>query len=489
MAGNDGIPVTVLAGPLGAGKTTVLNHLLTDAGDRRIAVLVNDMGEVNVDADLLAAGSDLAADGGVAELSNGCICCELQDDLESEVARLAEEREFDVLVVEASGISEPGPVGRLFVTDSRAAAVYDLDTLVTVVDAPRFWETFGGDEEAAGHPEGGASHAEESARDGEDGGNDGSLAGRVERETAPGSTDRPLSDLVIEQVETANVLLLNKCDLLDDEHLGQIEALLGALNPDAPIHRTVHGDVDLDLILETGLYAEQRDASAAGGLSDARTGLEHSSPEEEHGHEQEGLSDDSGHGEHDGHDHDHDHHDSHGDQDHHDHDHPEAVYGVDSVAFRRRRPFHPQRLLAVLGDLPPAVVRSKGLFWAAGRDDLALLYSQAGPTGSVEGVGPWIASLPDVEADLYRSNTPDLPWEEPHGDRRSELVFIGRDVPEEELFGALEDALVTDEEWDPEDGWLGENDPADAVGLPASDEDDERLEFSPRESEGFDPTA
>ena len=464
MTGQDGIPVTVLAGPLGAGKTTVLNHLLTSAGERRIAVLVNDMGEVNVDADLLAAGSDLAADGGVAELSNGCICCELQDDLETEVARLAEEREFDVLVVEASGISEPGPVGRLFVTDSRAAAVYDLDALVTVVDAPRFWETFGVE-----------------------------AAGTVERETAPGSTDRPLSDLVIEQVETANVLLLNKCDLLSDEQLGEIEALLGALNPDAPIHRTVHGDVELDLILETGLYAEQRDA-AAGGLSDARVGVEHgggSGQDDGHGHDEDG----DGHG-HQGHDHDdherddHDHEHEHGGHGHgeHDHAHPEAVYGVDSVAFRRRRPFHPERLLAVLSDLPPAVVRSKGLFWAAGRDDVALLYSQAGPTADVEAVGPWIASLPEIEADLYRSNTPDLPWEEPHGDRRSELVFIGRDVPEDEIFGALEDALVTEAEWDPEDGWLGEDDPADAVGLPAS-EADEQFEFSPRDPEGFDPTA
>jgi len=461
--GGDPIPVTVLSGPLGAGKTTVLNHLLTHAGDRRIAVLVNDMGDVNVDADLLAAGSDLAADGGVAELSNGCICCELQDDLETEVARLAEERAFDVLVVEASGISEPGPVGRLFVTDSRAAAIYDLDALVTVVDAPRFWETFGGDVEG-----------------------EGGLEGRVQRETAPGSTDRPLSDLVIEQIETANVLLLNKCDRLSDEQVGAAEALLGALNADAPVHRTVHGDVALDQILETGLYAEQ-EAATVGGHSDARAGLEQSG--HRHGDRDRGDHNHrADHGDHGPTNHDHNDHDhsDHGHSDH-GHAHPEAVYGVDSVSFRRRRPFHPGRLLDVLSELPPAVVRSKGLFWAAGRDDLALLYSQAGPTASVEGVGPWIASLPDIEADLYRSNNPELRWEEPHGDRRSELVFIGRDVPEESIFAALEDALVTDEEWDPEDGWLGDDDPAESAGLPASEADDERIEFSPRDAEGFDP--
>src|SRR6056297_2758453 len=177
---DDGRPVTILSGSLGAGKTTLLNHLLSNAGDRSLAVLVNDMGEVNVDADLVAEGSELELDDGVAELSNGCICCELQDDLETAVVRLARDRAFDHLVVESSGISEPAPVARLFTTESRVAGLYDVDTLVTVLDTPAFLEAFAGE----GTPQRRGSE-----------------------------NDRPLSDLLVEQVEVSNIVLLNKADL------------------------------------------------------------------------------------------------------------------------------------------------------------------------------------------------------------------------------------------------------------------------------------
>src|SRR6056297_4364115 len=170
------IPVTVLAGSLGAGKTTLVNHLLSTAGGRDLAVLVNDMGEVNVDADLVAEGSELDLDDGVTELSNGCICCELQDDLETAVVRLANERAFDALVVESSGISEPAPVARLFTTESRAAARYRVDALVTVVDTRQFLDAFGGE-------------------------------WTPERRGAPGDGDRPLSDLLVEQVEVSNLVV------------------------------------------------------------------------------------------------------------------------------------------------------------------------------------------------------------------------------------------------------------------------------------------
>src|SRR6056297_3479575 len=173
------IPVTVLSGSLGAGKTTLVNHLLSTAGDRELAVLVNDMGAVNVDAELVAEGSELDPDG-VTELSNGCICCEKQDDLETAVVRLARDRSFDQLVVESSGISEPAPVARLFTTESRVADRYRVDTLVTVLDTPAFLEAFAGE----GTPQ---------RRGSED--------------------DRPLSDLLVEQVEVSNIVLLNKADL------------------------------------------------------------------------------------------------------------------------------------------------------------------------------------------------------------------------------------------------------------------------------------
>ncbi|MFB6222559.1 MAG: GTP-binding protein, partial [Haloarcula sp.] len=216
----DTIPVTILSGSLGAGKTTLLNHLLTEAGDRDIAVLVNDMGTVNIDAELIAEGSELDVDGGVAELSNGCICCELQDDLETAVVRLANNRDFDALVVESSGISEPAPVARLFTTESRVAALYRVDTLVTVLDTRLFLDSFAGET-----PERrGGGDADES-------------------ETAASDADRPLSDLLVEQIELSNVVVMNKTDLCTDDEVDEAEELVGALQPDAETIRTTFSQV------------------------------------------------------------------------------------------------------------------------------------------------------------------------------------------------------------------------------------------------------
>ncbi|PSQ13612.1 cobalamin biosynthesis protein CobW [Halobacteriales archaeon QS_8_69_73] len=374
----DAIPVTVLSGSLGAGKTTLLNHLLSNAGDRDVAVLVNDMGEVNVDAELIAEGSELDPAGGVTELSNGCICCELQDDLEAAVVRLARDREFDALVVESSGISEPAPVARLFALESRVAALYRVDTLVTVVDTRRFLDTFAG-----GEPE------------------------RRGAAAAPDGADRPLSDLLVEQVELSNVILLNKADRCTDAELAEAEELVGALQPGAETIRTTFSAVDPDRLFDRGLF----DPDEAGDLPGWKRALSG-----------------AGHG--------------HGDGDHH---HPRETYGVSSFTFRRRRPFHPERFAGVLRDLPPGVVRSKGTAWVAD-NDCRVVVGHAGPSVRAEAAGPWIASLPEIERDLYRSNRPDLKWHDDHGDRRTELVFIGTDYERAALETALDDALVTDDE-------------------------------------------
>ena len=375
---DDAIPVTVLSGSLGAGKTTLTNHLLSNAGDRDVAVLVNDMGEVNVDAELVAEGSELDPAGGVTELSNGCICCELQDDLEAAVVRLARDREFDALVVESSGISEPAPVARLFALESRVAALYRVDTLVTVVDTRRFLDTFAG-----GEPE------------------------RRGAAAAPDGADRPLSDLLVEQVELSNVVLLNKADRCTDAELAEAEELIGALQPGAETIRATFSAVDPDRLFDRGLF-DPDEADDLPGWKRALSG--------------------AGHG--------------HGDDDHH---HPEETYGVSSFTFRRRRPFHPERFAGVLRDLPPGVVRSKGTAWVAG-NDCRVVVGHAGPSVRAEAAGPWIASLPEVERDLYRSNRPDLEWHDDYGDRRTELVFIGTDYERAALETALDDALVTDDE-------------------------------------------
>ncbi|TYT61514.1 CobW family GTP-binding protein [Natrialba swarupiae] len=410
------IPVTVVSGNLGAGKTTLLNHLL-ERTDRRIAVLVNDMGDVNVDAALLEDETDLARDG-IAELSNGCICCELQDDLETEVRRLARGYDFDQLVVESSGISEPAPVARLFTTGSAAAERYEVDSLVTVVDASLLLDAVEGQS--------------------------------LERETPPDAEDRPLSDLLVEQLEFSNVVLLNKADLLDADDLDRLETIVEALQPDAEIHRTTFSEIDPSRLLGRELF----DPDELGDLPGWQRALEHAREHghlDDHGdhshddHDDHGHSD-HGHDEHDEHghsDHGHDEHDEHGHNDHeHDHRTPDQIYDVTSITVRRTEPFHPTRFASFLEELPESVVRAKGKCWIAGRHDLLIQLSQAGRSVVAEARGNWVATRPAAQQRLYRRNHPDEPWDDEHGDRRTELVFIGQ-FDEAALRDSLRDCVCT----------------------------------------------
>jgi len=418
---DDKTPVTVLSGGLGAGKTTLLNHLLSTAGDREIAVLVNDMGDVNVDAERIAEESEVDV-GGVTELSNGCICCELQDDLESAVVRLAETRSFDALVVESSGISEPAPVARLFTTDSRAAARYRVDALVTVIDTRQFLDAFAGDElpERRVDPTATGDAADPAAGDGE----------------------RPLSDLLVEQVEVSNLVVCNKADLCTDTEVDEAVDLVRALQPDAETVVAEFAAVDPDRVLGVGLF----DAAELGDLPGWKRAL----TDDGHGTDANGHGTDAnGHGT-----------DA--------HSHPEAEYGVTSFTYRRRRPFHPDRIAAALQDLPAGVVRSKGTLWVAGTEQRQQV-GQAGRSVRVTALGPWIASLPSVERDMLRSNRPNLDWDDERGDRLTEFVVIGTDVDEESLVSRLDDALLTDTELSEfGDAGIGD-DPADVDPAPFPD--------------------
>ncbi|SEO50833.1 GTPase, G3E family [Halorientalis persicus] len=382
----DSIPVTVLSGNLGAGKTTTLNHLLTEQRAADIAVLVNDMGEVNVDADRVAEHSDISEDDEeLVELSNGCICCELRGDLLDALAKLAQAHDFDYLVIESTGVAEPLPVAQTLTmgfdqadldptefyeeTGIEVMDYYDLDTTVTVVDAHQFWTTF---------------DSEESLMDGD--------------------TEKDLGNLLVEQIEFCDVLLLNKCDLVDEDTLDKIEAMIETLQPRAKIIRTEHGRVDPDDIVDTGRFDFEAASQSAGWMQELEE--PHESAEEEH--------------------------------------------GVTSFVFESRRPFHPERFAEVLNEFPPNVVRSKGRFWLAGREEMGLGLNVAGQSIRIEPAGQWIAALSEKEQQEYLDTYPELEanWHPEYGDRSSRLVLIGTDMDHDTVRESLTDALLTEAEMD-----------------------------------------
>ena len=308
MSIDDQPPVTILSGGLGAGKTTLLNHLLTVGGDRYdIAVLVNDVGEMNVDAELIENGSELSMDDdGITELSNGCICCGLQNELDQELRRLAFDADFDHLVIEASGISDPVPIAQRFLEPARASTLYDLDTTVTVVDAAQFHRAF-----VRGDP---IKSTDDDAK--------------------------PLSDLLAEQVEFCDVLVLNKCDLVSDDERRAVERVLRTLHPDIGIVGTTNSAVDPERVLGTGRF-DRNEASYASRWKQALS-PDHEAGGDDDAHHHDADTDD------DGHDHD----------DEHDHLHPPEEFGVDSFIYERRRPLHPERFRAWLDSFPETVARS-----------------------------------------------------------------------------------------------------------------------------------
>lgn len=398
----DKIPVLLLAGYLGSGKTTLLNRILNNRRDIRFAVIVNDIGEINIDADLIGKGGIVGQDdsGDLVALQNGCICCTLRTDLIQQISQLAQ-GPFDYIVIEASGVCEPAPIAQTICAMEQmpptpanpASRLPYLDSIVTIVDALRLSTEFGN-----GH--------------------------NLKNDNLE---EDDIENLIIEQIEFCNTILLNKVDEVSKEQLSEIKAIIRSLQPDAPIFDCNYADIDLDKILYTDSFNFDRVATSATWVKEIEA------PHDEHEHEH-----------HHEHHHEHEHHHHHHD---HNHDEGEALeYGIGTFVYFRRRPFDFDKFDRFVNlDWPQNIIRTKGVLYFSHNRDMSLLFEQAGVQKNLKETGYWFATAPAEDLRIMMERDPQLrrDWDDIYGDRMIKLVFIGRNIDKEKLAAQLDACLAS----------------------------------------------